>query len=137
MNVFGLSLQKQIKIKDLVWHCCLRGDPQVEGDEGTKGVDWRQENVGAWLLPAESLVQPQAQSVQQLCQDRCLRCDVMPLGVHLQLVPVIWCHDFDIKEGHRNRVQRLGRLGLQGLAADISDSKEGEGVDVDTVGLTS
>lgn len=87
------------------------------------------------MLLAESLVHPQAQRVQQLCQNRGPLCDVLPLCIQFRLVPAIWCQDFNIKGGHRKCLQGLGRLVLQGLAADILGSKEMEGVNVDAVGL--
>lgn len=122
---------------DLEQSRCLLGGSQVEGDEGSVAVERREEGVGALLLAAESLVHPQAQRVQQLCQDRCPLCDVLPLCIQLQRVPAVWCQDFNIKGCHRKCLQRLGRLGLQGLTADILGGKEMEGVNVDTVGLAS
>lgn len=122
---------------DLEQACSLLGGSQVEGDEGSVGVDRREEGVGALLLAAEGLVHPQAQRVQQLCQDRRPLCDVLPLRIQLRRVPAVRCQDFIIKGGHRKCLQRLGRLGLQGLTADILGRKEMEGVNIDAVGLAS
>lgn len=124
-----------LKIKDLEQACCLLGGSQVEGEEGSVGVDRGQEGVAALLLAAERLVHPEAQRVQQLCQNRCPLRDVLLLCVQLRWVPAVWRQDFNIKGGHRKCLKRLGRLGLQGLTADILSGKEMEGVDVDAVGL--
>lgn len=135
-NTF-LGLREKIKSKDLEQTRCLLGGSQVESDEGSVGVDRREEGVGAGLLAAERLVHPQAQRVEQPCQDRRPFCDVLPLCIQFGLVPAVWCQDFNIEGRHRKRLQGLGRLGLQGLAADVLSSEETEGVNVDTVGLAS
>ncbi|TNN63359.1 hypothetical protein EYF80_026461 [Liparis tanakae] len=107
------------------------GGPQEESDEGSVGVDRGQQGVGALLLAADRLVHPQTQRVQQRCQDRRPLCDVLPLWFQFRRIPAVWCEDLDIEGGHRKRLQRLGGLGLQGLAADILRGEEVEGVDVD------
>lgn len=122
--------------KDLEQTCCLLGGSHVESDKGPVGVDRREEGVGATLLAAESLVHPQAQRVEQARQNRRPLCDVLPLCIQFCLIPAVWCQNFNIKGRYRKGLQGLGCLCLQGLAADVLSSKEGEGVDVDPVGLT-
>ena len=124
-----------LKIKDLEQACCLLGGSKVEGEEGSVGVDRGQEGVAALLLAAERLVHPEAQRVQQLCQNRRPLCDVLLRCVQLRRVPAVWRQDFNIKGGHRKCLQRLGHLGLKGLTADILSGKEMEGVNVDAVCL--
>lgn len=125
------------RIKDLEWACCVLGGSQVEGDEGSVGIDRRQEGVGVLLLAAEGLVHPQTQGVQQLGQNGCPLCDVLPLWIQRRLFPNVWCQDVSFKESNRKCLQRFGHRSLQGLTADILSGKKIEGVYVDAVGLAS